>query len=135
MGGEGEEGEGGDAEGGDAEGEVEASLRPSKVSSSRKSRLSGASAPSVLMTPEQFASERELASLRPEFRPIFLNFNLTMKKFITFEIAVHKMWVQNIGNFRGGLKCPILVRDPGEFLSLLQSVARSVTVSKTQSVI
>ena len=125
--GEGEEEEGG--EGGEGDGEVtsndhleginenpegEATAEAEMTSSQRLSRLSGRSAPEVLMTPDNFASKRNLATLRPEFRPIFLNMNLTTKKLITYEVSIHKLWAEKVDGIRGGLKCPILIRDPGE---------------------
>ena len=112
----GDEGGGGDeddAEGEAASGRERLSGGGAAVTGSRTSRLSGASTPAVLMTPENFASARETAALRQEFRPIFLNMNLTIKKLITYEVGVHKMWVEKVEVIRGGLKCPILVRDPG----------------------
>ena len=102
-----------DAEGEAASGRERLSGGGAAVTGSRTSRLSGASTPAVLMTPENFASARETAALRQEFRPIFLNMNLTIKKLITYEVGVHKMWVEKVEVIRGGLKCPILVRDPG----------------------
>ena len=48
----------------------------------------------------------------PRQQPIFLNYNLTLRSFVTYEYHYHRQWMERVEEVRGGLKAPLLVRDP-----------------------
>ena len=46
------------------------------------------------------------------YQPIFLNYNMTLRSFIAYEVYYHRAWAESVEEVRGGLKAPLLVRDP-----------------------